>query len=75
MGYDQWLEAPYTDQPEAEECDQCCGTGLIDYGTPGLPDNQDSCDRCDGTGYVDPPTREEIKETRDEIRGEEMRDA
>lgn len=27
--YDRWLEKPYTDQAEGEECEDCVGTGKV----------------------------------------------
>jgi len=64
--------APWN-QPEGETCPLCDGTGVyvtIDkYGR-----SESTCERCDGEGYVDPPTPQEIKEEREEMRFDQLRD-
>lgn len=82
--YDQWLEAPYTDVDEGEECPDCGGTGadpnavapedlLIRLKMNGEGVRKDEeCETCDGLGQVPPPTREEIKERIDEMRFDQL---
>lgn len=38
-----------------EECSLCCGSGLVDEGTP----NERECPQCNGTGYCTVPDDEE----------------
>ncbi len=79
--YDRWLEAPYTDRPEGDECKGCRGSGLTntETGEPATADERlrsdvDECGYCGGEGVVEPPTREEIEETKAEMRFDQLRD-
>lgn len=72
MSYDRWLEAPYADQPEPDECDLCDGEGDID--DPDEVFERIVCPKCGGSGTQDPPTREEIAEVRAEQKFDQLHD-
>lgn len=71
-GYDRWLEAPYTDQAEPEECAECGGEG--DIPDPDGVFGTIVCPSCGGSGHEDAPTREEIEERKAEQRFDQLRD-
>ena len=57
MASNLWLSADFNDiDHEDEECEDCDGTGSVDYmaQTPfGPVDAKRDCPKCGGTGYIE----------------------